>query len=105
MSKDPPTSKVKWTDVREKLPSKEKFGPYPTVQVVRQGNPPGGREPVQAISHAELRYFGGDPGRPVWCSVEKPHTPIENDFWYVTHWAPLPGLPAPVKNPKEVFTP
>lgn len=85
-----------WTLVTDRLPSKEEFGPYPTVEVVTQCNHEPSSEPWQGQQFAELRFLGGDPTRPIWCSVEKLHLPIENSSWFVTHWRPRQTLPPPV---------
>lgn len=89
---------TKWIKVTDRLPSKEEFGPYPQVQVILQCNYESSvpRKPWQSLQNAELRFLGKDPNRPIWCSIDKPHAHIENDAWFVTHWAKLAEFPEPI---------
>lgn len=85
-----------WILVTDRLPSMDEFGPYPLVEVVVQCDVDVGHTPIQSQQFAELRFLGGNPARPIWVNPAKPHEPIENSAWFVTHWRPRQPLPAPV---------
>lgn len=87
-----------WIKASERLPSKEQFGPYPTVWVAMACAT--ARDLGYRVRVAELRYFGQDPLRPYWCSTQKRDdlAAIENDCWFVEYWQPLPSPPAPYKE-------
>ena len=80
-----PCTHIKWKSIaKDGYPTREKFGPYPTVMVALacKGKPEYGyRKQI-----AELRFFGGDETRPYWC--ENGRAVIENSSWHVTHWVP-----------------
>lgn len=84
-----------WILASSRLPSTEVYGPYPTVDVIMQCNSaryPDGTVPFQRrVVDAELRFIGGNKSRPYW--VDSKQVPLENDSWFVTHWAPRPDCP------------
>jgi hypothetical protein len=52
-------------------------------------------KPWQKLGGGELRFIGGDTGRPFWVDPDKPGHPIENSSWFVSHWRPFPAFPDP----------
>jgi len=86
---------AKWRSVkRDGYPSTDDFGPYPKVFVsmVCRGH----EDWNPTVRVAELRFFGGDKNRPFWAGLKNENcAPIENDSWYVTHWAPCLRAPDP----------
>lgn len=93
---------MNWIPAIERIPTREEFGAYPTVDVIlecRKGLQADSRhDPLQRRHcHAVLRFFGGDPARHYWC--DEKGAVLENDSWFVTHWQPIPEYP-PCVQPK-----
>jgi len=91
--KDYPYNRLPWKSIVEDgYPTKEEFGHYPTVLVSMLARKNDGTEMGRRLEQAELRFFGGNPERPYWCSAGKAE-PIENSAWHVTHWTPFIAHP------------
>lgn len=89
-----PTTPTDWREIaKDGYPSTDEYGPYPCVMVAMacEGHP----DWSYSVRPAELRFFGRDKKRPFWTSPFKKdgYVPIENDAWYVTHWAPYMAPP------------
>lgn len=90
-----------WTAIEEKgLPPVTASDPYPTCFVILKCV----GKTWRTIHVGELRFFGGDRARPYWKSGESKGGILENDSWYVTHWArpELPGAAKPLSTEAEI---
>jgi hypothetical protein len=85
-----------WIEVTDRLPTDKEAGGFGAVEVIVQCNPASGDGPWQVMKMGICWKLGGDPDRPFWVSSDKPHEPIENAAWWVTHWRPFPKFPEPI---------
>jgi hypothetical protein len=85
-----------WIAVTDRLPTDKEAGGFGAVEVIVQCNPTSGDGPWQVMKMGICWKLGGDPNRPFWVSSDKPHEPIENASWWVTHWRPFPKFPEPI---------
>ena len=87
-----------WVLASERLPTKEEFGPYPTVDVILQCNQENGRKPWQRrVGHAVIRWIAD--GRHYWQEEKDEgtrNTVLENSSWFVSHWRKIEDYPEPV---------
>lgn len=90
-----------WIPVTKRLPqpNADETGSFGAVEVIVQCNPFNApkEKPWQVMRIASCDFIGRDPTRPLWMTAEKPHTPVENVAWFVTHWRPFPKFPNTVK--------